>query len=90
MGPRSPVRARITGPGSGTDPALIERLTAQLLNGDPVPDDLAARPKADPTTWWPSCSHRPGTATGRRSQQEQSHRDFLYLNYSHPGHEPGI
>ncbi|MCG0289032.1 hypothetical protein [Streptomyces sp. PSAA01] len=40
IGPRRPVRARITGPGSGTDPALMERLTAQVLDGDTVLDDL--------------------------------------------------
>ncbi|WNZ07857.1 hypothetical protein [Streptomyces sp. 11x1] len=41
IGPRRPVRARITGPGSDTDPALMERLTAQVLDGDTVLDDLA-------------------------------------------------
>lgn len=41
IGPRRPVRARITGPGSGTDPALMERLTEQVLDGDTVLDDLA-------------------------------------------------
>ncbi|MFF3503280.1 hypothetical protein [Streptomyces sp. NPDC003247] len=41
IGPRRPVRARITGPGGGTDPALMERLTAQVLDGDTVLDDLA-------------------------------------------------
>jgi hypothetical protein len=41
IGPRRPVRACITGPGSGTDPALMERLTAQVLDGDTVLDDLA-------------------------------------------------
>jgi DNA invertase Pin-like site-specific DNA recombinase len=40
IGPRRPVRARITGPGSGTDPALMERLTEQVLDGDTVLDDL--------------------------------------------------
>ncbi|MFI6062461.1 recombinase family protein [Streptomyces sp. NPDC051286] len=39
--PRRPVHACITGPGSGTDPALMERLTAQVLNRDTVLDDLA-------------------------------------------------
>ncbi|WP_079168568.1 recombinase family protein [Streptomyces colonosanans] len=43
IGPRRPVHACITGPGSGTDPALMERLTAQVLNGDTVLDDLACR-----------------------------------------------
>jgi DNA invertase Pin-like site-specific DNA recombinase len=33
IGPRRPVRARITGPGSGTDPELMERLTRQVLDG---------------------------------------------------------
>lgn len=33
IGPRQPVRARITGPGSGTDPELMERLTRQELDG---------------------------------------------------------
>ncbi|MFD7626341.1 hypothetical protein ACFV7Q_09870 [Streptomyces sp. NPDC059851] len=46
IGPRRPVRARITGPGSGTDPELMERLTAQVLGGDTVLDDLA-RPAQD-------------------------------------------
>jgi rubrerythrin len=32
IGPRRPVRARITGPGSGTDPELIERLERQVLS----------------------------------------------------------
>ncbi|MGW5689243.1 hypothetical protein [Nonomuraea sp. NPDC003754] len=41
IGPRRPVRARITGRGSGTDPELMERLTAQVLDGDTVLDDLA-------------------------------------------------
>lgn len=36
IGPRRPVRARITGRGSGTDPELMERLTAQVLDGDTV------------------------------------------------------
>jgi DNA invertase Pin-like site-specific DNA recombinase len=40
IGPRRPVRARITGPGSGTDPELLERLTVQVLDGDTVLDDL--------------------------------------------------
>lgn len=34
IGPRRPVRARIIGPGSGTDPELMERLTRQTLAGD--------------------------------------------------------
>ncbi|MFD3947703.1 hypothetical protein [Streptomyces sp. NPDC058579] len=38
IGPRRPVRASITGPGSGTDPELMERLTAQALGGDTVLD----------------------------------------------------
>jgi DNA invertase Pin-like site-specific DNA recombinase len=33
IGPRRQVRARITGPGSGTDPELMERLTRQVLDG---------------------------------------------------------
>lgn len=33
IGPRRPVRARITGPDSGTDPELMERLTRQVLDG---------------------------------------------------------
>ncbi|MFJ8495801.1 recombinase family protein [Streptomyces sp. NPDC094038] len=41
IGPRRPVRARITGRGSGTDPVLVERLTAQVLDGDTVLDDRA-------------------------------------------------
>ncbi|WP_065848421.1 recombinase family protein [Streptomyces mutomycini] len=41
IGPRRPVRARITEPGSGTDVELMERLTAQVLGGDTVLDDLA-------------------------------------------------
>ncbi|MFI1973305.1 hypothetical protein [Streptomyces cinnamoneus] len=41
IGLRRPVRTRITGPGSGTDPELMERLTAQVLDGDTVLDDLA-------------------------------------------------
>ncbi|WP_199563754.1 MULTISPECIES: hypothetical protein [unclassified Streptomyces] len=40
IGPRRQVRARITGPGSGADPELMERLTAQVLGGDTVLDDL--------------------------------------------------
>jgi DNA invertase Pin-like site-specific DNA recombinase len=41
VGPRRPVRAHITGPGSGTDPELMERLTTQVLDGDSVLDNLA-------------------------------------------------
>lgn len=41
ISPRRPIRARITGPGSGTDPELTERLTAQVLDGDTVLNDLA-------------------------------------------------
>jgi len=42
VGPRRPVRARITGPGSGTDPELMERLTRQVLDatGDQTADVL--------------------------------------------------
>ncbi|WP_324197181.1 recombinase family protein [Streptomyces sp. NRRL B-1677] len=47
IGPRRPVRARITGPGSGTDPEVIERLQWQQHAPNAVPDDvtelLAAR-----------------------------------------------
>jgi hypothetical protein len=42
FGPR-PIGSRITGPGIGTDPELMERLTAQVLDGDTVLDDLACR-----------------------------------------------
>lgn len=41
VGPRRPVRAHITGPGSGTDPERMERLTTQVLDGDSVLDNLA-------------------------------------------------
>ncbi|MEV1173981.1 hypothetical protein [Nonomuraea sp. NPDC049784] len=41
VGPRRPVRARITAPGSGTNSELMEQLTVQILNGDDVLDDLA-------------------------------------------------
>ncbi|MFB7324765.1 recombinase family protein [Streptomyces sp. NPDC056190] len=41
ISPRRPIRARITGPGSGTGPELMERLTAQVLDGDTVLDNLA-------------------------------------------------
>ncbi|WNE93869.1 recombinase family protein [Streptomyces luomodiensis] len=40
VGPRRPVRARITRPGSGTDPEPMERLTRQVLDKDRVLDDL--------------------------------------------------
>jgi hypothetical protein len=40
VGPRLPVRAHITGPGSGTDPERMERLTTQVLDGDSVLDNL--------------------------------------------------
>ncbi|WP_211258953.1 hypothetical protein [Spirillospora albida] len=40
IGPRRPVRARITGLGSGTDPELLERRTAQVIDGGTVLDDL--------------------------------------------------
>lgn len=43
IGPRRPRRARITGPGSGTDAQLMEQLTAQALGGDTVLDDLACQ-----------------------------------------------
>ncbi|MFF3468178.1 recombinase family protein [Streptomyces sp. NPDC001984] len=51
VGPRRPVRARITGPGSGTDPELMERLTRQILDGTTtqVLDD-PARQTEDGTT----------------------------------------
>ncbi|GGX41542.1 recombinase family protein [Streptomyces noursei] len=49
IGPRRPVRARITGPGGGTDPELMERLTRQALDGDRVLDDLV-RQTEDGTT----------------------------------------
>ncbi|MDX3248301.1 hypothetical protein [Streptomyces sp. ME18-1-4] len=45
IGPRSAVRARSTGPGGGADPALMEQLTARVLDGDTVLDDLAGRVK---------------------------------------------
>ncbi|WP_242606532.1 hypothetical protein [Protofrankia symbiont of Coriaria ruscifolia] len=35
IGPRRPVRARITGPGSGTDPELMEPLERQVLGPQP-------------------------------------------------------
>ncbi|MFE2182355.1 MULTISPECIES: recombinase family protein [Streptomyces] len=41
IGPGRPVRARIAGPGSVSDPALTERLTTQVLDGGTVPNDLA-------------------------------------------------
>jgi len=33
IGPRRPVRARITGPGSDTDPELMQRLQHQVIGG---------------------------------------------------------
>lgn len=36
INPRRPIRARITGPGSGTDPELMERLTRQVLDSTPT------------------------------------------------------
>ncbi|WP_063733540.1 hypothetical protein [Streptomyces sp. RTd22] len=42
VGPRRLVRAQSTGPGSGTDPELMDRLSQQALGGysDQVPADL--------------------------------------------------
>lgn len=37
IAPRRPNRVDLTGPGSGTDPELMERLTRQALNGDTAP-----------------------------------------------------
>lgn len=34
IAPRRPTRVDLTGPGSGTDPELMERLTRKALNGD--------------------------------------------------------
>jgi hypothetical protein len=33
VAPRRPTRVDLTGPGSGTDPELMERLTRQVLGG---------------------------------------------------------
>lgn len=43
IAPRRPTRVDLTGPGSGTRPELMERLTRQVLDGtsDEVPDALA-------------------------------------------------
>ncbi|WP_455771599.1 recombinase family protein [Streptomyces hygroscopicus] len=40
VAPRRPTRVDLTGPGSGTDPELMERLTRQVLEGDGVLDTL--------------------------------------------------
>jgi DNA invertase Pin-like site-specific DNA recombinase len=40
IAPRRPMRVDLTGPGSGTDPELMERLTRQVLEGDGVLDTL--------------------------------------------------
>ncbi|MFE0332507.1 hypothetical protein ACFW08_38115 [Streptomyces sp. NPDC058960] len=48
IGPRRPVRARIAGPGSSTDPVLMERLARQVLDGDNVLDDLARQAQDGP------------------------------------------
>ncbi|MET8221491.1 recombinase family protein [Streptomyces hirsutus] len=48
IGPRRPVRARIPGPGIGTDSAPMERLTAQVLDGDTVLDDLTRQAEDGP------------------------------------------
>lgn len=49
---RRPVPARITGPGSGTDPELMERLTRQALGG--ANDDVME-------SCWPSGPPTKGT-----------------------------
>ncbi|MGW2648520.1 hypothetical protein ACWC2T_27205 [Streptomyces sp. NPDC001393] len=48
--PRRPMRVDLTGPGSGTDPELLERLTRQVLGpavGDVV--DTLVEPSGDGT-----------------------------------------
>lgn len=40
VAPRRPTRVDLTGPGSGTDPELMERLQRQVLEGDGVLDTL--------------------------------------------------
>ncbi|MEZ0095226.1 hypothetical protein ABH925_006425 [Streptacidiphilus sp. EB129] len=66
IGPRRPVRARITGRGSGTDPELMERLTAQVLDGDTVTlrqlEDAGQRA---------GVTVAPGSHAGRRRQSPE-------------------
>ncbi|MFD9099027.1 recombinase family protein [Streptomyces collinus] len=40
IAPRRPTRVNLTGPGSGTDPELMERLQRHVLEGDGVLDTL--------------------------------------------------
>ncbi|MFF6809133.1 hypothetical protein ACFZAG_04455 [Streptomyces sp. NPDC012403] len=48
ISPRWPVRAWITGPGSGTDSELMEQLIRQVIVGDNMLDDLVRKAQDGP------------------------------------------
>ena len=68
VGPRRPTRIQLSGPGRGTGPELMERLTQQVLDGDHVLDDSPSRARTAPTSS-PTCWRRPGTEAPNEDQR---------------------